>query len=335
MKYQKLGNTNIDVSVVSLGTWGLGGGSVWTDRESSVEDAKNLLAACREHGINYIDTAPVYGTGVSEELLGQALKGQREHFVLQSKCSLNWRQEGGNFHYERDGYTVNNDTRAAAIKKDVEESLRRMQTDYLDSVIVHYVCKSFPVEETVAGLEELIREGKIRTYGLSNSQPADLEAYMAAPHTSCGTSLVQEFFSILSPFHGREYFDVCRKHGALFQTYGVLEEGFLTGPEFMDQTFRKTDIRARIPWVGEEYKAGLRRAFEAWAPLCEKYGCSFAQLAEAWALKQFDGMNLLVGMRRPATVADTARCIDIALTEEDAAFMEGVVKDIQVEVLDK
>ena len=335
MKYQKLGNTNIDVSVVSLGTWGLGGGSVWTDRESSVEDAKNLLAACREHGINYIDTAPVYGTGVSEELLGQALKGQREHFVLQSKCSLNWRQEGGNFHYERDGYTVNNDTRAAAIKKDVEESLRRMQTDYLDSVIVHYVCKSFPVEETVAGLEDLIREGKIRTYGLSNSQPADLEAYMAAPHASCGTSLVQEFFSILSPFHGREYFDVCRKHGALFQTYGVLEEGFLTGPKFMDQTFRKTDIRARIPWVGEEYKAGLRRAFEAWAPLCEKYGCSFAQLAEAWALKQFDGMNLLVGMRRPATVADTARCIDIALTEEDAAFMEGVVKDIQVEVLDK
>lgn len=335
MKYQKLGNTNIDVSVVSLGTWGLGGGSVWTDRESSVEDAKNLLAACREHGINYIDTAPVYGTGVSEELLGQALKGQREHFVLQSKCSLNWRQEGGNFHYERDGYTVNNDTRAAAIKKDVEESLRRMQTDYLDSVIVHYVCKSFPVEETVAGLEDLIREGKIRTYGLSNSQPADLEAYMAAPHASCGTSLVQEFFSILSPFHGREYFDVCRKHGALFQTYGVLEEGFLTGPEFMDQTFRKTDIRARIPWVGEKYKAGLRRAFEAWQPLCEKYGCSFAQLAEAWALKQFDGMNLLVGMRRPATVADTARCIDIALTAEDAAFMEGVVKGIQVEVLDK
>ena len=69
--------------------------------------------------------------------------------MLQSKCSLNWRNEGGNFHYERDGYTVNNDTRAAAVKKDVEDSLRRMQTDYLDSVIVHYVCKSFRVEETV------------------------------------------------------------------------------------------------------------------------------------------------------------------------------------------
>ena len=161
MRYQKLGNTDIDVSVIALGTWGLGGGSVWTDRDSTVEDTGNLLDICREYGVNYIDTAPVYGTGASEELLGRALKGRRQDFILQSKCSLNWRNEGGNFHYERDGYTVNNDTRAAAVKKDVEDSLRRMQTDYLDSVIVHYVCGSFPVEETVGALEDLVREGKI------------------------------------------------------------------------------------------------------------------------------------------------------------------------------
>ena len=139
MKFQKLGNTDIDVSVVALGTWGLGGGSVWTDGDPTVEDAKRLLDICHEHGVNYIDTAPVYGTGVSEELLGKALKGRRNDFVLQTKCSLNWRNEGGNFHYKRDGYTVNNDTRASAVKKDVEDSLRRMGTDYLDSVIVHYV----------------------------------------------------------------------------------------------------------------------------------------------------------------------------------------------------
>ena len=117
MRYQKLGNTDIDVSVIALGTWGLGGGSVWTDRDSTVEDTRNLLDICREYGVNYIDTAPVYGTGASEELLGRALKGRRQDFILQSKCSLNWRNEGGNFHYERDGYTVNNDTRAAAVKK--------------------------------------------------------------------------------------------------------------------------------------------------------------------------------------------------------------------------
>ena len=332
MRYQKLGNTDIDVSVIALGTWGLGGGSVWTDRDSTVEDTRNLLDSCREYGINYIDTAPVYGTGASEELLGKALKGRRQDFILQSKCSLNWRNEGGNFHYERDGYTVNNDTRAAAVKKDVEDSLSRMQTDYLDSVIVHYVCGSFPVEETVGALEDLVREGKIRTYGLSNSQPADLAAYR---RVGGKVSVVQEFFSILSPFHGREYFEMCRKNNTVFQTYGVLEEGFLTSPAFLDKEFAKTDIRSRLPWVAPEKKEGLRRAFALWTPMCEEYHCSYAALVEAWALSQYDRMSLLVGMRRASSVEDTAKCLDIRLKAEDIKRMEEAVKAIQVAVLDK
>ncbi len=335
MKYQKLGNTDIDVSVVSLGAWGLGGGSVWTDHNSTVEETKSLLDACLDAGVNYIDTAPVYGTGVSEQLLGEALQGRRDQFVLQSKCSLNWRNEGGNFHYEREGYTVNNDTRAKAVKKDVEDSLLRMKTDYLDSVIVHYVCKSFPVEETVQALEELVQEGKIRTYGLSNSQPADLDEYMNVPSMVKGVALVQEFFSILSPFHGRDYFDTCRKYNTVFQTYGVLEEGFLTSPEFMEKKFAKTDIRSRIPWVQEEYKEGLRRAFAIWKPMCEAHHCSYAALVEAWALTQYDRMNLLVGMRRPQSVMDTVKSVDIVLTPEEVCMMEEAVKAIQVAVLDK
>ena len=332
MRYQKLGNTDIDVSVIALGTWGLGGGSVWTDRDSTVEDTGNLLDICREYGVNYIDTAPVYGTGASEELLGKALKGRRQDFILQSKCSLNWRNEGGNFHYERDGYTVNNDTRAAAVKKDVEDSLRRMQKDYLGSVIVHYVCGSFPVEETVGAMEDLVREGKIRTYGLSNSQPADLAAYR---RVGGKVSVVQEFFSILSPFHGREYFEMCRKNNTVFQTYGVLEEGFLTSPAFLDKEFAKTDIRSRLPWVAPEKKEGLRRAFALWAPMCEEYHCSYAALVEAWALSQYDRMSLLVGMRRASSVEDTAKCLDIRLKAEDIKRMEEAVKAIQVAVLDK
>ena len=176
MRYQKLGNTDIDVSVIALGTWGLGGGSVWTDRDSTVEDTGNLLDICREYGINYIDTAPVYGTGASEELLGKALKGRRQDFILQSKCSLNWRNEGGNFHYERDGYTVNNDTRAAAVKKDVEDSLRRMQTDYLDYYLLHSVgggegIKTFHDRYIDNGVLDFLlkerEEGRIRNLGWS------------------------------------------------------------------------------------------------------------------------------------------------------------------------
>ncbi|MBQ6160747.1 MAG: aldo/keto reductase [Oscillospiraceae bacterium] len=335
MQYKKLGNSELIVSQIALGTWGLGGGSVWSDKDSTAAEAERLLDACREQGINYIDTAPVYGTGESEELLGAALRGRRHDFILQSKCSLNWRGEGGNFHYSRDGYTVNNDTRPEAIRRDVEDSLRRMKTDYLDSVIVHYVCKSFPVADTVGALEDLLRAGKIRAYGLSNSQPADLEEYQSAPDRAQGVAVVQEFFSVLSPFHGRSYFPVCEKYNTTFQTYGVLEEGFLTGPAFLERSFAKTDIRSRIPWVGAEYHAGLRRAFEAWKPLCEAHGCSYAQLVEAWALAQFPNMSLLVGMRKPANVADTVRSLELRLSPEELALIEDSVKAIQVEVLDK
>lgn len=332
MQYRKLGNSDLTVSVVALGTWGLGGGSVWSDHDSTEREANDLLSACRDHGINYIDTAPVYGTGESERLLGEALKGRRHDFILQTKCSLNWRGEGGNFHYSRDGYTVNNDTRPAAIVRDVEDSLRRMQTDYLDSVVVHYVCKSFPVADTVEALERLREQGKIRAYGLSNSQPADLADYQR-----CGghVSVVQEFFSILSPFHGRAYFEACAPHGTTFQTYGVLEEGFLTSPAFPERTFGKTDIRSRIPWSQEPYRTGLRKAFEAWEPVRKAHRCSFSALFEAWALAQYENMSLLVGMRRPETVRDTASCLDVHLSSEELAFLEDAVKSIQVEVLDK
>ena len=331
MKYQKLGNTDIEVSKISLGTWGLGGGSVWTDHNSTLQDTESLLDACLEHGINYIDTAPVYGTGESEMLLGKALQTRRDKFILQTKCSLNWRNDGGNFHYSRDGYTVNNDTSFKAIKKDVEDSLMRMHTDYIDSIIVHYVCKDWSEEETVAALEELKKEGKIRAYGLSNSKPDDLEQY----EKYGDVSLVQEFFSILSPFHGREYFQVCKKHNTVFQVYGVLEEGFLTGPSFLDKKFDKTDIRSRIPWVEQKYHDGLNKAFEAWKPLCDKYGCSYANLVQSWALEQFEDLNLLVGMRKVSSVEDSIWCLDVSLTKDEIQFMEDVVKDIQVEVLDK
>ncbi len=332
MQYRKLGNSDLFVSAVALGTWGLGGGSVWSDHDSTEAEARDLLSACKEFGINYIDTAPVYGTGESERLLGEALKGRRHDFILQTKCSLNWRGEGGNFHYSRDGYTVNNDTRPTAIVRDVEDSLRRMQTDYLDSVIVHYVCKSFPVADTVEALERLKEQGKIRAYGLSNSQPSDLNEYQAA---GGHVDAVQEFFSILSPFHGRDYFPVCNQYRTTFQTYGVLEEGFLTSPAFMERTFVKTDIRSRIPWVQPEVKAGLKKAFEAWEPIREAHNCSFPQLFEAWALAQYPNMSLLIGMRKPANVENNAKCLDIALTSDELAAMEDAAKPIQVEVLDK
>jgi len=332
MQYQKLGKTDLEASVISFGSWGIGGGCVWSDMSVGVSQVENLLDAAADLGINYIDTAPVYGMGVSEELLGKALKnGRRDKFLLQTKCSLNWRNEGGNFHYERDGYTVNNDTSAKAVRKDVEDSLRRMQTDYLDLIVVHYVCKSWPAQETMGTLQDLIKEGKIRAVGLSNSKPGDLEEY-----EKYGTvALVQEQFSLLAPYHGMEYFPTAQKHGVTFQVYGALEEGFLTAPDYVDRTFPKGDVRGKLPWTADSTKAKIHKLFDAMKPLTEKYGCSYSNLVQAWTLKQFPNINLLTGFRRVETMQDTCRVLDIKLSDEDARFLGEAARAAQVKELDK
>jgi len=331
MKYQKLGKTDLNASVISFGTWGIGGGSVWSDKAVDVKGLEYLLDTAADLGINYIDTAPVYGTGVSEELLGQALKGRRSKFLLQTKCSLNWRGEGGNFHYERDGATVNNDTSAKAVRRDVEDSLRRMQTDCLDLIVVHYVCKSWPVEETMGALQDLIREGKIRAVGLSNSKPADLAEY----ETYGTVALVQEQFSLLAPYHGMEYFPAAKQHGAVFQVYGALEEGFLTAPGYVDRAFPKGDVRGKLPWIHEPIKGNIHKLFDVMKPLTEKYDCSYSNLVLAWTRQQFPDINLLTGFTRPETMTDACKSLDICLSPEDAALLFEAAKPAQVMELDK
>jgi len=332
MKYQKLGKTDLNASVVSFGTWGIGGGSVWSDKNVSVKDVETLLDYATELGINYIDTAPVYGTGASEQLLGEALKGgRREKFLLQTKCSLNWRGDGGNFHYERDGYTVNNDTSARAIRQDVEDSLKRMQTDYIDLMVVHYVCKSWPVEETMGALQELIKEGKIRGVALSNSKPADLEEY-----EKYGTvAVVQEQYSLLAPYHGAEYFPTCEKCNTTFQVYGALEEGFLTAPGYVDRTFPKGDVRGKLPWIHEPIKGAIHNLFDVLTPLTEKYNCSYSNLVQAWTLMQYPSINLLTGFTRRETMENTCKSLDIVLSAEDAELIGNTAKPAQVKELDK
>jgi len=332
MKYQKLGKTDLNASVVSFGTWGIGGGSVWSDKNVSVKDVENLLDMATELGINYIDTAPVYGTGASEQLLGEALKGgRRDKFLLQTKCSLNWRGDGGNFHYERDGYTVNNDTSARAIRQDVEDSLKRMQTDYIDLMVVHYVCKSWPVEETMGALQELIKEGKIRGVALSNSKPADLEEY-----EKYGTvAVVQEQYSLLAPYHGAEYFPTCEKCNTTFQVYGALEEGFLTAPGYVDRTFPKGDVRGKLPWIHEPIKGAIHNLFDVLTPLTEKYNCSYSNLVQAWTLMQYPSINLLTGFTRRETMENTCKSLDIVLSAEDAELIGNTAKPAQVKELDK
>ena len=324
MKYQKLGKTDITVSKVAFGCWGIGGGNVWSDMSVDAAHVADLLDAASDLGINYVDTAPVYGIGHSEEILGKALQGRRDRFIVQTKCSLNWRGEGGEFEYERDGKTVMRDHRASAVRKDVEDSLTRMNLDHIDSLVVHRISRTVPVEETMAELQKMIREGKIRAVLISNSKPEDFENY-SRYGTVAG---VQEKLSLFN--NAQEvYFPTCDKYEAVFQVYGSLEEGALTGRRFYEKSFGKGDVRANAKWMQEPYRAKTEELFDCLDALAGKYDCSSVNLVQAWTLKQYERLNLLTGFRRAETMQDTCKALDVEISDEDCALIGKLGKAVR------
>ncbi|MDD4647118.1 MAG: aldo/keto reductase, partial [Sphaerochaeta sp.] len=163
----KLGNTTMEVSSIALGTWAMGGGDSW-GASDEVESIKTVHRAL-ERGINFIDTAPAYGNGFSEELLGRALKGKRNECILATKCGLLWGPEDeGSVHKSRDGVVIRRNLSPASIIEQVEKSLKRLNTDHIDLLLTHWqsIPPYFtPIEETVQAMERLIEQGKIRSYG--------------------------------------------------------------------------------------------------------------------------------------------------------------------------
>lgn len=319
MKYRELGHSGIRASVVALGTFGLGGGRTWSDTHAGTHDAIRLLEVAQEQGINLIDTAPVYGIGHSETMLGEALKGRRDKFFIQTKCGLNWRDRAGELEYVRDGVSVYKNLTAAAIVRDAEDSLKRMQLDVIDVYITHRQTDRVPVEETMGALRRLIEQGKIRAVGISNASPEILQAYAQIGPVA----LVQEKYSILSPQAESAYFPMCKACGTSFQVYASLESGALTGPQALGRTFPEGDVRQKNRWFHPALQPHLLRVYESWQTLCEAYGCSLANLVQAWTVQQSDCINLLTGFRRVESLLDTCRAMDITLSEADMAQMRA------------
>nr|WP_122012769.1 aldo/keto reductase [Maliibacterium massiliense] len=328
MQYRKIGRTDMEASLVAIGAFGLGGGRTWSDTRANAVDVASLLDAATDLGVNLMDTAPVYGIGQSEALLGQALKGRRDRFFVQSKCGLNWRDREGAFCYERDGKTVMRNLSARAIRQDVEDSLQRMGLDYIDIMITHRQSDDIPVAETMGALLQLVKEGKIRAVGISNAAPDILSAYeQVGP-----VALAQEKFSILSPQAGETYIPLCARLGVTFQVYSSLEAGALAGPQALGRTFPAGDFRGNFPWFAPAMQPRMQALFDGWAALCEKYSCSYSNLVQAWTISQSPCVNLLTGVRHIQSLRDTCRAVDIVLEDADKARMQADCQQLRAQV---
>jgi|LSQX01.1.fsa_nt_gb aryl-alcohol dehydrogenase-like predicted oxidoreductase len=290
MKYRPLGNTGLEVSEIGFGGWAMGK-LFWGD---DVVDDDSLAAVQQalESGINFFDTAPVYGAGHSETLLGKALAGRRDEVVIATKCGRLRSADG----------VITNDSSPASVRAECEVSLRRLQTDVIDLYQVHWPDEQTPFEDTMAALMELRDEGKIRAIGVSNFAVDMMQRMMAAGELSA----TQPPYSLLRRDIESEVLPFCRQHDLAVLAYSPMQRGLLTGKYGSDARFPATDTRSRDPLFQGETLARIVSAVQQMTALAAAHGKTAGQLAVAWVLNQPGVTVALCGAKRPHHIAESA-----------------------------
>jgi len=285
MEFVTLADAGLRLSRVGLGTWAMGGG--WwgpSDRQESYTTIRKAI----DLGITTFDTAPIYGLGVSEEVLGQAIKdsGCRDRVVLATKAGLEWTNN-----------KVVRNSSLPRLAQELEDSLRRLQTDVIDLYQIHWPDPLEPIEETAAFLGQLLQQGKIRAIGVSNFSPEQMDRFrrVAPLHTA------QPPYNLFERQIEAEVLPYCREHGIHTLVYSPLCRGLLSGRMTPQTTFPPGDMRAGIDpkFVEPRYSQYLKAA-EALSQFAQdRYGKTLAQLAVRWLLDQPGVSVALWGARKP------------------------------------
>ncbi|MFZ3217031.1 MAG: aldo/keto reductase [Candidatus Acidiferrales bacterium] len=313
LEFIKIPGANLQSSRVALGTWAIGGW-MWggTDEKESIR----TIHAALDQGINLLDTAPIYGNGRSEEIVGQALQqyGRRDKVILATKVGIDWTQ----------GRVERNSTRPR-ILQELQDSLRRLQTDYIDIYQVHWPDPLVPIEETAATLRELFEQGKIRAIGVSNHSPEQLARFQAvAPlHTA------QPPYNLFEREIEKDVLPYALNHHIATITYGALCRGLLSGAMRADRQFSGDDLRKtsdpkfQSPQFAEYLDAAAR--LDAYAR--EHFGKRVIHLAVRWLLDQPGVSVALWGARRPDQLAAINGVFGWSLQQADFAAIDGILRE--------
>ncbi|GAB30404.1 general stress protein [Acetobacter pasteurianus] len=298
-------------SRIALGTWAIGG-SMWGGADDV--NASKTIDEALELGINMIDTAPVYGFGHSEEVIGKALEGRRGRVILATKVGLNW-QDGKVFR----------DSRPARIEEEVEKSLSRLRTDYIDLYQVHWPDTRTPFEETARALENLVKSGKVKALGLSNFSPAQMDEFRKfAP-----VSAVQPPYNLFEREIERDVLPYAEKNNLVVLAYGPLCRGLLSGRMTADRKFEGDDLRKTDPKFQQPRFGQYLQAVEDLKAIANKYGKSMLALAIRWVLDRGPTIALW-GARKPEQIAGVDDAFGWKLDAEDMKAIDAILaKDIK------
>ena len=329
MKYMRIGHSELEASVLTLGAWSMGGGEWWKASGGEDKDSIETIHRALELGINLIDTAPIYGLGHSEEVVGRAIKGRRSKVLISTKTTFHWDEHAeGYFACMVDGKRVFKCMKKEAIKRDCENSLKRLGTDYIDILYTHNPARPpdmTPVEETVEALMELKKEGKIRAIGSSNVTVENVKEYLAC---GCEIDIIQKRYSMLDRTVEDTLLPLCEQNGISFHAYSPLEKGLLTGNVKKDFVFGEKDARADQLWWKPERMPYAIDFVHSLSDICEKYQCSYAELAIAFLRSRGDFINVICGAHRPSQIEADVPAADLILQKEDAALIRGRLAEL-------
>ena len=309
MEFINIPETDLQVSRIALGTWAIGGW-MWggTDEKQSIETIHTAIAK----GVNLVDTAPVYGFGVSEEVVGKAIKsyGNREDIYIATKVALEW----------KDGKVFRNST-PERIEKEIGDSLKRLQTDYIDIYFVHWPDPLVPFEKTAQAMKKLFDDGIIRAIAVSNYSPEQMDRFRKeAPIHVC-----QPPYNLFErQIEGKEK-DYCHQNGIALMTYGALCRGLLSGKMSKNRKFEGDDLRKADPkFQGERFDQYLTAADQIGDMAGNKYGKDLLPAAVRWILDQ--GVEIAIwGGRTPEQMKPIDEVTGWSISEEGKKTIDEIL----------
>jgi len=327
----RLGQSELEISPLVFGAWAIGGW-MWGGNDDS--DAIKAIHASLDHGITSIDTAPIYGFGHSEKLVGEALKTtSRDKVEILTKFGLRWDTDKGEFYFD----SIMNDGKEVKVMKyggkdgiiyEVEQSLKRLQTDYIDLYQIHWPDSTTPIEETMEALQQLIQQGKIRAAGVCNynaSQMEEAEKTIPIASNQVPYSMVErKIEDDVVPYVEEN------ENGIL--AYSPLQRGLLTGKITSNYPFEKGDHRPNTVFFKEPNLSNTNEFLESIRHIAEENDCSLAQLVINWTVHRPGITAALVGARNSDQVEHNALSLDFTISEEE---MEEINYNLETLVIQK
>lgn len=320
MEYRQLGESSLNVSAITFGAWAIGG---WMWGGAERRDAVTAIRASVDNGVTSIDTAPIYGQGTSEDILGEALQGvARDKVQILTKFGLTWEGTKGSFYFkskDNDGKDINIHKYSGkeSIIRECEDSLKRLRTDYIDLYQIHWADDTTPIEESFEAVLRLKEQGKIREAGVCNYNVAQMQRADAVIKLASN----QVPFSMVERTIEQEMVPYCIKNKKGILAYSPLQRGILTGKIKPDHQFGEGDHRPTTKFYKPDNIARINAFLSLIKPLAESKSVSLSQLVLRWTIERPGITVALAGARNADQAIQNARAIDVKLAPEEIDFI--------------